>query len=245
MKTEKQILIQKMPGLYAVGQAVLDGEAYYIASSEAVNGPVAIINAETKEIHEIHGGRGGVMGIIPSVKENRLLSIEEFYLGFNAPHSKIIEISLEKNNGKWDAVSRKTVAEVPYLHRISLLSEPDGYYIAAGKLCRKKAFTDDWSSGGVLQMLAYDGEEVTGCEDVEEPIFKHHAMLAEHNDGGDILYYGGTEGTFRTIRENGAWKTEKMSSLPTSEIVFTDLDGDGERELAIVKEFHGDAAVVM
>ena len=115
-----------MPGLYAVGQAVLDGEVYYIASSEAPDGPVALINAETKEIHEIHGGRGGVMGIIPSVKENRLLSIEEFYLGFNAPHSRIIEISLEKKNGKWDAASRKELAEVPYLHRISLLKEPDG-----------------------------------------------------------------------------------------------------------------------
>lgn len=245
MKSEKQILIQKMPGLYAVGQAVLDGETYYIASSEAPDGPVALIHSETKEIHEIHGGRGGVMGIIPSVKENRLLSIEEFYLGFNAPHSRIIEISLEKKNGKWDAASRKEVAEVPYLHRISLLKEPDGWFIAAGKLCRKKAFTDDWSSGGVLQMLAYDGENVTGTEDLEETIFKHHAMLTERDESGDILYYGGTEGVFRTVRENGAWKTEKLSGLPTSEIVFTDLDGDGERELAIVKDFHGDSAVVM
>ena len=245
MKTEKKVIIQHMPGLYAVGQVMLDGEPYYIASSEAPDGPVAVIGAETGEIHEIHGGRGGVMGIIPSVKENRLLSIEEFYVGFNAPHSKIIEISLEKKNGKWDAASRKVVAEVPYLHRMSLLSEPDGYYIAAGKLCRTKAFTEDWSSGGVLQMLSYDGEQVTGCEDVTEPIFKHHAMLTEQDSGGDILYYGGNEGLFRTVRSDGKWKTDRLSALPTSEIVFSDLDGDGKRELAIIREFHGDSLVVM
>lgn len=244
MKINKQVLIENMPGLYAVGRTTLDDEPYYIASSEAPDGPVVVIHAETKEIHPIHGGKGGVMGIIPSVKKNTLLSIEEFYLGFNAPHSKIIEIALEERDGKWDAVSRKQVAEVPYLHRIGLLKEPDGYYIAAGKLCRKKDFTDDWSSGGLLEMIAYDGENVIGREDLTEPIFKHHAMLVEPSSDGDILYYGGIEGTFCTVRRNDSWETVRMLDVPTSEIVYTDLDGDGKRELAIVEEFHGDKAVV-
>ena len=244
VKIEKKILIDNMPGLYAVGQTTLDGEPYYIASSEAPDGPVAVIHAETKEIHPIHGGKGGVMGIIPSVRKNTLLSIEEFYLGFNAPGSKIIEIGLEKNNGKWEAASRKVVAEVPYLHRITLLKEADGYFVAAGKLCRKKDFTDDWSSAGLLEMIAYDGENVLGREELKEPIFKHHAMLTEKDGSGDIVYYGGTEGVFRTVRKDGSWETERLLDVPASEIVFTDLDGDGKRELAIVEEFHGDKAVV-
>ena len=244
MNIEKRILIENMPGVYAAGSTVLDDGDYFIAASEERGGRVVLINADTCEIHEIQGGSGGAMSVIPSVRQNRLLSIEEFYPVFQAPASKIIEISLEKKNGKWAAASRKTVAEVPYLHRIGLLKEPDGYFIAAGKLCRKKDFSDDWSSAGFLEMIGYDGEEMTGREEIPGDIFKHHAMLTEPSGEGDIVYYGGTEGLFRTRRENGRWVTDRMLDVPTSDIVYTDLDGDGERELAVIEEFHGDKAVV-
>ena len=240
MNAKKTILIDKMPGLYAVATVTAGGEAYYAAASEAEQGPVALVHCDTNEVHYIHGGQGGVMGIMNSCKEDTLISIEEFYLGFNAPHSRIVEIGLEKKDGKWDAAYRKELAEVPYLHRLAVLNEPDGCFLAAGKLTTGKDFVDDWSRGGTLEMLAYDGNEVVSRETVHEGLFKHHAMLVEPRPEGDILYFGGTEGVFECRRENGSWKITQLLDVPTSEIVWTDLDGDGERELAIVEEFHGD-----
>ncbi len=244
MAASKKILINDMPGLYAVATVILDGEPYYAAASEQRNGLVAVVSCATDEVHWIEGGKGGVMGLMNSVKENRLLSIEEFYPGFDAAHSKIVEITLEKKDGRWQAASRKELAEVPYLHRLALIRESDGWYLAAGKLTTGKDFTDDWSRGGTLEMLAFDGEQVTGRETVHEGLFKHHAMLTERREEGDILYFGGTEGTFAATRENGAWKIRQLLDAPTSEIVYEDLDGDGERELAIVEEFHGDKLVI-
>ena len=76
MRAEKCVLIDKMPGLYAVGTVMLGGEPYYIAASELRSGQVALVHCETNEVHYIEGGQGGVMGIMGSVKENCLLSIE-------------------------------------------------------------------------------------------------------------------------------------------------------------------------
>ena len=244
MAASKKILINDMPGLYAVATVTLGGEPYYAAASEQKNGLVAVVNCATDEVHWIEGGKGGVMGIMNSVKEDCLLSIEEFYPGFDAPHSRIVEIALENRDGKWCTASRKELAEVPYLHRLAVIKESDGWYLAAGKLTTGKDFTDDWSRGGTLEMLAYDGEQVTGRETVHEGLFKHHAMLTERRPEGDILYFGGTEGTYSAVRENGEWKITRLLDVPTSEIVFEDLDGDGERELAIVEQFHGDKLTI-
>ena len=93
-------------------------------------------------------------------------------------------------------------------------------------------------------MYSFDGEKVTGCESIHEGLFKHHAMLIENTPEGDILYFGGTEGTFRAVRCDGSWKVDQLTQAPTSEIVYTDLDGDGRRELAIVEGFHGDKLVI-
>ncbi len=244
MKAEKRILIESMPGLYAVGTATLGGEPFYIAASELRGGSAAVISCGSGDVSEITGGQGGVMGIMGSVNENCLLSIEEFYQGFDAPHSKIVEIQLEKKDGKWQTASRRQLAEVPYLHRLGVLEEPDGCFLACGKLCVKKDYTDDWSSGGTLEMLSFDGNEVTARETIHEGLFKHHAMLIEKDSAGDILYFGGTEGLFSAVRENGSWKVSRLLDVPTSEIVYTDLDGDGKREIAIVEEFHGDRLAV-
>lgn len=244
MAASKKILINDMPGLYAVATVTLGGEPYYAAASEQKNGLLAVVNCATDEVHWIEGGKGGVMGLMNSVKENRLLSIEEFYPGFDAPHSRIVEIALEMKDGKWHTASRRELAEVPYLHRLALIRESDGWYLAAGKLTTGKDFTDDWSRGGTLEMLAFDGEQVTGRETVHEGLFKHHAMLTERTPGGDILYFGGTEGTYSAVRENGRWKIERLLDVPTSEIVYEDLDGDGDRELAVVEEFHGDKLAI-
>ncbi len=239
MKAEKCVLIQEMPGLYAVGTAILGGEPYYLAASEIPGGKVAAVHCDTNEVHYIEGGRGGVMGIMPSVKENCLLSIEEFYPGFDAPHSKIVEIRLEMTDGKWKTASRKELAEVPYLHRLGVLKEKDGYFLAAGRLCTRKDYVQDWDHPGFLEMLSFDADQVTGRETLTEGIVKHHAMLVEKRPEGDIVYYGGDQGLFRSVRENGRWMTDRLLDVPTSEIVFEDLDGDGVRELAIVEQFHG------
>ena len=50
MKVEKEILMEQIPGLYAVGEILLDKELYYAAASENRGGGLYLVHSMTKEI---------------------------------------------------------------------------------------------------------------------------------------------------------------------------------------------------
>ena len=246
MVYEKKVLIDQMPGLYAVGDVTLDGTLFYAAASENRGGRVCLVNSETLEVIELTGGLGGVMAVVDAKDENAMFFIEEFYPVFDSATAKVIKVEMEKAGETYRILRRTALAEVPYVHRIAQLYEEDGLYIAAGKLCKSKTEPQDWSTSGTMDIGAYDPKtDEVKFERVYDGVMKHHAMFLKKNARGyDDLYYGGTEGVFRTVRENGEWKTEHLLNVPTSDIVVYDLDGDEKDELIIIEEFHGDKAVV-
>lgn len=246
MNIEKTILQDQIPGLYAVGDVWLEGHLFYGAASEDPGGPLYLINAQTKKSFPIHGGPGGVMAVINSAGENAMFCIEEFYPVFQSATAKIVRVELGRCAGGYQAAAREVVAEVPYVHRIAQLKEPDGTYLAAGRLCKSKTEPEDWSTSGTMEIGAYHrGESHISMEQIWDGVNKHHAMFVKENpDGYDDLYFGGTEGVFRSSRQEGVWKTERLLDVPTSDIVVWDLDGDGREELAIIEGFHGSKAVL-
>ncbi len=246
MNIEKTILQDKIPGLYAVGDVWLEGGLFYGAASEDPGGPLYLINSKTKESFPIKGGPGGVMAIVNAAEENAMFCIEEFYPVFQSATAKITRVELGKCADGYQMAARRIVAEVPYVHRIAQLREPDGTYIAAGRLCKSKTEPEDWSASGTMEIGAYHrGETQILMEQIQDGVNKHHAMFVKETpDGYDDLYFGGAEGVFRSYRQNGAWRTEQLIDVPASDIVVWDLDGDGQEELAVIEGFHGNKAVL-
>ena len=72
MAASKKILINDMPGLYAVGQTSVEGRLFYAAASENRNGRVVLVDAQTLKLHEIEGGLGGVMAVLPDTNGRML-----------------------------------------------------------------------------------------------------------------------------------------------------------------------------
>lgn len=245
LDVKKTVLASGIPFLYAAAQVTIDGKRYYAASSENPGGKAILIDAETEERFPLPDGPGGVMTFIPVPGESAMLSIEEFYPVFSSASAKIIKTELHRQDGVINA-KRSVLAEVPYVHRISLLQEADGLYLVAGILCRRKTCSDDWSTPGSLRIGKYEPDaRHIEFETVQDGIFKHHAMQVKPGaDGFDELYFGGTEGCFRTVRQNGQWITERLLDINTSDIALWDLDGDGQGELAIIEGFHGNNVAV-
>lgn len=246
MRCLKEILIKNMPGLYAVTDITLDGKTFYAAASENHEGKVFIVDPATKAATEIHGGLGGVMAIVDVKGENAVLFIEEFYPVFDSASAKVVKVNLEKEGMLYKVVNRQTLAEIPYVHRISLLKEEDGIYLAAGKLCKSKSNQDDWSTSGTMEIGKYEaGKKNIEMKQIYDGVFKHHAMfIAKNKEGYDDLYFGGTEGVFAATCEEDVWKVKKLLNIPTSDIVYLDLDEDGTEELAVIEGFHGNKAVI-
>ena len=246
MQIKKEVLVSDVPGLYAVGEVMLDGVRYYAAASEDHNGKVMLVHSETKEVTMLSGGLGGCMAVLPAPEKNCLLYIEEFYPVFDSATAKVIRVQLKKTGESYEVESRTVVAEVPYVHRISVIKEEDGYYLACGRLCKHKDNPDDWSTSGTMEIYKYVlNGTAADPELVQDGIYKHHAMFVKKNaEGFDDLYYGGTAGAFKTIRKDGKWITTQLLDVPVSDIVVQDLDEDGVDEISIIEEFHGDQAVV-
>lgn len=241
MCVKKEMLLDQMPGLYAVGLIFLGEELYYAAASENRDGKVFLIHSKTKKVSEICGGRGGVMAILESVEDSSIFCIEEFYPVFDSATARVAKIKLKEGEHGWHTEKRWVVAEIPYVHRIAKLREEDGDFIAAGRLCEKKSFSDDWSEPGSMEIGRYDPDSgIFKPERVQDGIFKHHAMFVKKNQAGyDDLYYGGSEGAFLTVRKNGRWETKKLLDAEVSDLICFDLDGDGNDEIAIIEGFHG------
>lgn len=246
MEIRKEVLLEDVPGLYAVGNVTLRGERYYAAASENRDGEAFLVHEASGKAMQLKGGAGGVMAAIGLAKEDALLFIEEFYPVFDSGTAKVIKVEPDTGDDGKAACRRTVLGEVPYVHRIAHLHEEDGDYIAAGKLCKFKAFPDDWSTSGTMEIGRYTQDRcAVNFEPVFDGIFKHHAMYIKKNqDGYDDLYYGGEEAVFCTTRKSGVWVTKKLLDVPASDIVYEDLDGDGKEELAIIEEFHGNRVSV-
>lgn len=245
MRITKEVLLEGVKGLYAVGSIEAAGALYYGVASENRDGEVFLLDSKDGKVYPVNGGPGGVMSLVDVPGENAMLSIEEFYPVFDSVSAKIVKIGLEVKEGQVQ-VSRKVLTDAAYVHRISLLKEEDGIFLAAGILCSHKDFQDDWSRAGSMQIGRYTpGTDHVELETVYDGVFKHHAMYVRRNQAGyDDLYFGGTEGVFCTRRKNGQWITEHVLDVPASDIVVYDLDGDGQEELAIIEGFHGDNVAV-
>lgn len=245
MKIEKKVLAKDVPFLYAVGLAEIDGRPCYITSSENRGGQAFVVDCETEERFPLPEGPGGVMTFVPAAGESAVLSIEGFFPVFDSAAARIVKITLHRR-GNGVTAEKRVLADAPYVHRIAQLREEDGMYLAAGLLCRHKARSDDWSTPGSLQIAPYRADaDRLALETVYDGVFKHHAMQVRKNAAGyDDLYFGGTEGCFRTVRRNGTWVTERILDVPTSDIALLDLDGDGREELAIIEGFHGNNVAV-
>lgn len=245
MNVEKKVLVDGVPFIYAVSLVEVDGRPYYAAASENREGKAFLIDCETEEVFSLPDGPGGIMTFVKAAGESAMFSIEQFFPVFDSALAKIVKTDLHRSGDQIMAV-RRVLAEVPYVHRIAQLQEADGTFLAAGILCKHKERSDDWSTPGSLKIGRYDPNmEQLSLETVYEGVFKHHAMQIRKNEAGcDELFFGGTEGCFRTVRSRQDWVTERLLDVPTSDIAIFDLDGDGQEELAIIEGFHGDNVAV-
>ena len=215
MECRKSELVKDVPGLYAVTDVTLDGKEYYAAASENRGGKVYLVDPVTQKATELFGGQGGVMAILDVKGENAVLFIEEFYPVFDSATAKVIKADLQKKDDGYEVSKRTVLAEVPYVHRISLLQEKDGVYLAAGKLCKSKTNQDDWSTSGTMEIGKYDpSKDKVEMRQIYDGVTKHHAMfVAKNKEGFDDLYFGGTEGVFRATCKDGEWNVEHLLNV--------------------------------
>lgn len=234
-----------LPWVYAVTTISMDGKTYFLAASEleGKGGSCLLIEPCSGRVYTLWDMPGGVMTLLPVPGERgAFLAIEAFYPVFQSEQAVITKTVVDFTDNNV-SVSKRELCQLPFVHRIALLHEPDGLYLAAATLCSSKKFVEDWSDPGGLYIGAY-GENIQ-LEQVCSGLSKNHGMFVEAAAKGDVLWVGAQEGVLRCQRNAGVWQTEMFMQEETSDLCIADIDGDGREEMAVIQGFHGDAVRVI
>lgn len=234
---------EPLDGVY-VASRVWQGDRWQIAfaSETQDTGKTVRIDPDSMEEAEMLHGPGGCMGVIPvPEREGEFLTIEKFFPVFQSEDAQIVW-----NTRKGTEYERKVIGVLPFVHRIDIVRAFGAYYLTACTLCRKKDFTQDWTTPGSVYAGRLDmvKKYVIDFRPIADGIFQNHGFTKVPGREADRMLIAGQCGVFEIcpVKEKGEvrWETAALLEEPCSDVAVADIDGDGELEYGIISPFHGE-----
>ncbi len=244
MTVKKKILsVFKSP--YSVCAGQINGETVFFAGSESINGDLYIHSGKDYTSIKISKGPGGFMGVLflSSSDSHSVVAAEGLHTNFQSVDAGISIYYPEKDiHHPWN---RQRIADLAYIHRISLVSANEKKNVIAATLCGKKDNIDDWSSPGAVYAIQLQNDRSGTLPEktlLLDGIIKNHGMYVKRDANLEVVFISGDEGiyAFHVPKQDNEWRIDKIIEQPVSELVVKDLDDDGEDEIAAIQPFHGD-----
>jgi hypothetical protein len=235
--TKKQMC--HLPFCYAVSKTVLNRQTHILFAPDA-EGPCYIFNSLTFVQQTVWETPGGTMSMVPlENKKGDFLAVQRFYPGFQAQNARIVHASFQGH--RWQV---KTLFNLPYVHRFDILERAGIRYVVCCTLCTSKRFEEDWSSpGGIYAAeLPSDINQPIKLIQIAEGMTKNHGYWHFTKEGYEAALTSCEEGVFELTppRIKGSnWIVNKVLDTPVSDLAVSDIDDDGDLELATIEPFHG------
>ncbi len=248
MQIEKKVLAQ-LEKCYAVAPLTYHGESCFLVAAEK-HERCLLFSAQGALLDTVWHGPGGVMTMehVPDT-DGAFLATHEFYSPNDSQNAKIV-LAYPTQHG-WQI---KTLANLPFVHRFTIVSTNHGRYVVAATLKSAHAFKDDWTCPGRIWAAPLPDNDVLLRDApplqftaIQSGLFKNHGFF-KYQEGTDThLLFGAQNGVFHVTppaSAQDAWAVECILDKPTSDMALIDLDGDGERELVTYSPFHGEALTI-
>ncbi len=250
MKAEKQV-IANLNKCYAVSELSYDGKRHLICAAEKED-PAYVFELDGTRIDTLWESPGGVMTLaqypLSSDDDPILMATYKFYSPNNSAAAKIVYYTRE--DGKWIV---HTLCDLPFVHRFGIVCRNGAYYIVACTLKSAHAFKDDWTCPGRIwvgklpeNIREYSEDHQLELTPLVSGLYRNHGFCKLSEDYEYVLV--GTEnGVYRVdppAEADGEWTAEKLIDTPTSDMLYQDYDGDGEKELLVLSPFHGDTLTI-
>ena len=229
---------------YALAHFEKEGQTYLICGAEKED-PTYLFDGEGNYLETICEGPGGNMTIEPFPGEpDVVLTTEAFYSPNNSAEAKIV-IRTRTENG-W---TREVLCDLPFVHRFGILCVGEKKYIVACTLKSAHAFKDDWTCPGRIwvgeideDIRSYNSGHQLKLTALVSGLYRNHGFCKTLNNGTAAALVGADNGVYRvTAPHDGEdWKVEQLLEEKTSDMLYADFDGDGEKELVVFSPFHGE-----
>jgi hypothetical protein len=234
-------IIHRMSMPYAIGTAGASkpasgsGQRPSVVCATEDHGPAVIIDPPYESARTLVPGPGGCMALVSDPdRPSDLWAVMGCFVGYKFQGGGIYRIR--------DGGPAEREADLPFAHRIGLVSRGGSRYLVAANLAEDKADAADWSRPGAVHAAEIGGSaDRLTLRPILPGIHRNHGFLVSRLDGRPSVLIGCAEGLLAMDLDSTGpqWPVRQVLSQEVSEMGVADLDGDGRDELVTIEPFHG------
>jgi hypothetical protein len=178
------------------------------------------------------------------------LATHQFYSPNDSANAKIV-IATPVSENNWEI---RTLCDAPFVHRFGILNRNGVNYLIVCCLKTGHEYKNDWRFPGACfgaelpkDLSSYNEDNTLPLTLIMEGMLKNHGYSVWKHDGYETAIVACEQGVFAftppaAIGEN--WEIKQLLSVPSSDAVLLDFDGDGQLELGSIAPFHGNSVVI-
>lgn len=219
----------------------------YIAIAAEKEDACLLFTAKGQFIEKIWNGPSGTMSIVPLQNENgAFLATKKMFSPDNGNDAYIALLTPSS-----DGWQEKKIADIPYAHRFDVLRCASKRYLVCATIKKSCEYKGDWRFPGQYTACELP-EDLSGSVDLKpqvviDGLLKNHGYIHRCDTNGDYSIIGTDSGIYEIHPPCGTqsdWTVTKLLEEPTSDMAFTDFDGDEQEEMITLSPFHGDTVKI-
>ncbi|MBR0153231.1 MAG: hypothetical protein IJM26_05555 [Lachnospiraceae bacterium] len=249
MKVEKKV-ISNLNKCYSLSEVTVEGKHCFLVAAEKTD-PCYLFAEDGTKLETVWTEPGGVMTMTPVPgTDGQFLATHKFYSPNDSAEAKII-IATRKAADDWEI---RTLCHVPFVHRFGILSRGGVNYLIACALKTGHEYKNDWRFPGACfgaelpkDLSGFDEDHQLEMSPIMDGMLKNHGYAKISHGGHDAALVACEEGSFifdPPMVRGGEWEVTQVSTVPSSDSILLDLDGDGKPELGCISPFHGNSLTI-
>ncbi len=244
VKVNKKV-ISNLKKCYSIAPLYYEGKKHILVAAEKQD-PCYLFDMDGKQEDVVWTGPGGVMSMVQVPGSDGIfLATHKFYSPNDSKEAKIVVVSPGKN-GKWQI---RTLVDLPHVHRFDIVTRNGVNYLIVCTLKSGHAYKDDWSMPGKVYAAVlpedfgkFDEDHQLELSVIKENMLKNHGYYKVEDCGTDTCLISCDDGVYQFIPPmdpNANWEIRCLIHEAASDAVLVDMDGDKEKELILISQFHG------